>query len=79
MLDDIEQSNATLVEAWPLKTNIFIGSELTPTPNADYDGTIADVSLSGFLSLAVVDNRQGKWVDDIEIWISRSPNVLRGF
>ncbi|CAF2788344.1 unnamed protein product [Rotaria sp. Silwood2] len=43
-LDNIEQSDVQLPDGWQAKTNIFIGAELTPVPNGDFNGKIGDVS-----------------------------------
>jgi len=43
-LNNIEQSDIELFDVWEEKTNIFIGAELTPVPNGDYNGEISDVS-----------------------------------
>jgi hypothetical protein len=38
-----------------MKTNIFIGAELTPVPNDDYNGEIGDVSYL-YYSLKIIFN-----------------------
>jgi hypothetical protein len=43
-VDNLEQSVLELTDELPMKTNIFIGAELTPKPNNDYPGEINDVS-----------------------------------
>ncbi|CAF0944400.1 unnamed protein product [Adineta steineri] len=43
ILDNIEQSNIDLPDEWQTKTNIFIGSELIPAPNNDFNGKIGDI------------------------------------
>ncbi|CAF4570861.1 unnamed protein product [Rotaria sp. Silwood1] len=42
-LDNIEQSDIQLPDGWQAKTNIFIGAELTPVPNGDFNGKIGDI------------------------------------
>ncbi|CAF4438019.1 unnamed protein product, partial [Rotaria sp. Silwood2] len=42
-LDNIEQSDVQLPDGWQAKTNIFIGAELTPVPNGDFNGKIGDI------------------------------------
>jgi hypothetical protein len=44
ILDHIEQSNIDLSDRWQAKTNIFIGAELTTSPNGDYQGELNQVS-----------------------------------
>ncbi|CAF4343176.1 unnamed protein product, partial [Rotaria magnacalcarata] len=41
-LDNVEQSDVQLPDGWQTKTNIFIGAELTPVPNGNFNGKIGD-------------------------------------
>ncbi|CAF0925941.1 unnamed protein product [Rotaria sordida] len=45
-LDNIEQSDVQLPDGWQTKTNIFIGAELTPVPNGDFNGKIGDIQIT---------------------------------
>ncbi|CAF1653527.1 unnamed protein product, partial [Adineta ricciae] len=42
-LDNTEQSDMQLPDGWQTKTNIFIGAELTPVPNGDFNGKLGDI------------------------------------
>ncbi|CAF2066583.1 unnamed protein product [Rotaria magnacalcarata] len=42
-LDNVEQSDVQLPDGWQTKTNIFIGAELTPVPNGNFNGKIGDI------------------------------------
>ncbi|CAF1107181.1 unnamed protein product, partial [Didymodactylos carnosus] len=42
-IDNVMQSEVQLPDAWQIKSNIFIGAELIPSPNEDFEGKIGDM------------------------------------
>ncbi|CAF1082643.1 unnamed protein product [Adineta steineri] len=45
-LDNIDQTDVQLPDGWQTKANIFIGAELTPVPNGDFNGKLGDIAVT---------------------------------
>ena len=66
-MDNQEQSDVILPDGWQSKTNIFIGAELTPVPNGDFNGKLGDVSR----------NEKEKRHKTRTMFLSRSPSSIQ--